>query len=265
MAKDKHLLILLMATLCAVTTYGKKDGIFRCHYFLSSHFDEDVFQTEVTATKGEKPVSFIVTPYSPSDTVSWHKCEVTIRDGLRDEAIYTYAGKGEPLEPGWCETTTEKVHDRFYRKLDKGYSQSDHVMHRDYRPPGSRLIIQVLIPEAHAVYRQLVKELPSALTEKDKQSLREHQIPVVFLGNDVDEKGRTIYWALSACKSLQGVISKETFERIAAIMKRTRFPKTKWLKKKYCYGDFEILQIYNESGTDRWNDAMIGRGNKLCK
>jgi hypothetical protein len=254
---SKYINIIFLSLLLVVPAFAKNTRTLKCHYFLSDFFDGDIFRNEIFETKGNNPISFSVNSYSPTDTTYSHKCEVVIHAGIREDKIYLRNfEENREWETGWYESTTEKVHNKFYKRIENGYKQSRHIIHKEEIYHGIKLY--VLTPEALVIYRKLISEIRKVFTEDDIQNLKTNCIRNIEIDNDVDEKGRIIYWFLSSSKSLRGVISKKTFMRIQKIMSKTRFPKTRGLKKNYYYGNGPGLFIYNES-SNNLNDVMIGK------
>lgn len=259
MSSSKYINITILSLLLVVPAFGKNDRTLKCHYFLAGFFDRAIFRNEILETKGSNPISFTVNSYSPTDTTYRHKCDVVISAGIREDKVYLRNfEKNRGWETGWYESTTEKVHDQFYKRIENGYKQSFHIIHKEEIDPSNGIKLYVLTPEALVIYRKLIKEVRQVFTENDIQNLKKKCIRDILIDNDVDEKGRIIYWFMSSSKSLRGVISEETFSRIEKIMSKIRFPKTRGHKKEYHYGNGPGLFIYNESANNL-NDVMIGK------
>ena len=126
-----------------------------------------------------------------------------------------------------------------------------------YKVPSTNEMIPHTKTEAMIVYRKIIKDLRNFFSEEEIKRLQDNQIPVISLYNDVDEKGRVIYWHLASSKSLLNVISQETFRKIAVYMDKVRFPKTIGLKRKYLDGSCEAgIHIYDSGGDKYWNTPI---------
>lgn len=235
---------------------AQNNRTYRCHYFIRN-FDNYKYKTDNIEGKRNKPSAFSLYAYPRIDTVFFYaRINVRIQDGIRDEGIFFKEEKyGKEGKPGWYESTTEKVHDSFYKKVDKGYENSINVLtqmrERDH------YLIPILFPEAKDTYSRLADTLSKTLKKEDIQNLKSNKIPVVYMNCDIDEKGRVIYWFLSSICPMHGIISDDTFSKIATIMRKVRFPKTKGLKQKFLYDDGTNMRIYTEIENDKWNDIMF--------
>lgn len=253
----KHYIAAIIWASVFMPVCAKTNSTFRSHY-LFSETDYYIYKIEDVEVKRGKPSFFNLYCYDPVDTVFFNsKVSVSINNGIREECIYMRDRlKGREGKLGWYESTMEKVHKCFYKKIKCGYQKCHDVM-AEKRLYGKDTL-RVLVPEARVAYRELAKTLRNTLKAEEIQNLRSKQIPVVFMNCDIDEKGRVIYWYLASAGPLQGVISDETFRKIAAIMRKVRFPQTAGLKKKFRYGDGTDMVIYNDKGDYKWNDAMFG-------
>ena len=149
-----------------VPAFAKNTRTLKCHYFLSGFFDGDIFRNEIFETKGNNPISFSVNSYSPTDTTYSHKCEVVIDAGIREDKIcLRNFEENREWETGWYESTTEKVHNKFYKRIENGYKQSRHIIHKEEIYHGIKLY--VLTPEALVIYRKLISEIRKVFTEDD--------------------------------------------------------------------------------------------------
>lgn len=261
MVKIKYLTTTIVATFLALSVCAKKDRTFRCHCF-ESESDYYSYKTKVLEYLAGKPSFFTVFFYDPEDTINYRqKCDVRILNGIREEIVYLQDSDNETgWETGWYESTTEKVHNQFYKKIDKGYEENVNIMREGYyKEPGTNTMIPLEKKEALVVYRKIIKDLRGFFSEEEIKRLQDNQIPVIGLFNDVDEKGRVIYWHLASSKSLRNVISQETFRKIAAYMEKVRFPKTIGLKRKYRDGSNEAgIHIYDSGGDKDWNTPVYG-------
>jgi len=259
MVKIKYLTITIVATFLALSVCAKKDKTFRCHCF-GAESDYYSYKTKVLEYLAGKPSFFTVFRYNPEDTINYiEKCDVRILNGIREEIVYLQDSKNEiGWKTGWYESTTEKVHNQFYKKIDKGYEENINIMREGYyKVPGTNEMIPHTKTEAMIVYRKIIKDLRNFFSEEEIKRLQDNQIPVISLYNDVDEKGRVIYWHLASSKSLRNVISQETFRKIAVYMDKVRFPKTIGLKRKYLDGSCEAgIHIYDSGGDKYWNTPI---------
>ena len=257
MRSIKHYIAAIIWASVFMPVCAKTNSTFRSH-LLFPESDYYIYKIENVEVKRGHPSIFNLYCYDPEDSLYFHyKVSASINNGIRDECLYVrdrQIGK-EGVSMGY-ESTMEKVHKCFYKKIKCGYQNCHDVM-AEKRLYGKDTL-RVLVPEARVAYRELAKTLRNTLKAEEIQNLRSKQIPVVFMNCDIDEKGRVIYWYLASAGPLQGVISDETFRKIAAIMRKVRFPQTAGLKKKFRYGDGTDMVIYNDKGDYKWNDAMFG-------
>lgn len=247
---------LIVLSLC-MTICAKNNRTYRCHH-LFPETEYYKYKTEVIKNKRGRPSIFNCFIYGPEDTVNFiNKFNVNINNGIREECIYLRDRKKEESGLiGWYECTTEKNHNLFYKKIEKGYKKSSKVLTNKHLH--GRDTISVLTPEARATYRKLIKALEEALREEDKENMRNNQIPILYMNCDIDENGKVIYWYLSSAKSIQKIISIHTFRRIVSIMRKIQFPKTQGLKKKFLYSYGTEMRIFSDIKDDQWNDVMFG-------